>query len=310
VTPVRVLVGPTASGKTAAALPAARRLGGEIVSVDSRQIYRGMEIGSAAPSAEERAEVPHHLVGAADPAEPLSAGEFGRRARAVMEDIRSRGRAPLLVGGSGLYLRAALGGLDEGLPRDPDLRQRLRERVQAEGVEALHGELGRLDPDTAARVSPRDVQRVTRALEIVTLTGMPAGASRTRGRGSERGARIVVLERSREDLEARIRLRVESMVTAGLADEVRRLLARGVDPASPPMKSVGYAETVRHLRGELDRGAWIEAMVVTTRRYAKRQRTWFRSLPGAVWLPVAPGEPPDRTAEGMLAGWGSGPMEG
>src|SRR5262245_20845668 len=168
---MRVLLGPTASGKTAVAIPLALRLNAEIISVDSRQIFRGMEIGSAAPSSEDRARVPHHLVMEVDPRDGMTAGEFGRRGRAVLNDIELRGKTALLVGGSGLYLRAVLGGLDESLPRDARAREELRERVAREGLPSLHAELMRLDPDTGVSVSATDGQRITRALEILALTG-------------------------------------------------------------------------------------------------------------------------------------------
>jgi tRNA dimethylallyltransferase len=289
--PLRVLLGPTAVGKTAVSLPLAEALGAEIVCIDSRQIYRGMEIGSAAPTPEERARVPHHLVAEAAPEDVMSAGEFGRRASAAIEAIRARGREALLVGGSGLYLRATLGGLDEQLPHDALLRESLRARARTEGVAALHAELERLDPVTAARTSPRDAQRVTRALEIIALTGHPVSALRTKARRTEIPARCVVLDREREDLEARIRARVAAMIEAGLVDEVRALLSRGLDPHTPALRSVGYAETIRFLNGDLDRAAWIEAIAVNTRRYAKRQRTWFRGIEGATWVRVAADEP-------------------
>ncbi len=298
---MRVLLGPTASGKTAVALPLALRLNAEIISVDSRQIFRGMEIGSAAPSLEERACVPHHLVAEVDPALGMTAGEFGRRARAVLGEVEARGKALLLVGGSGLYLRAVLGGLDESLPRDLTLREELQERVAREGLPSLYAELLTLDPETAAQVSPSDAQRVTRALEILALTGEKPSALRRKKKVAEGTARIVVLDRSREDLEQRIRKRVAAMVEAGLEGEVRALLDSGLDASLPVMKSVGYAETVRYLRGELDRDAWMEAIVVNTRRYAKRQRTWFRGIEGARWVGVGSEERPEGTAERVLS---------
>ena len=301
--PIPVLLGPTAVGKTSVSLPLAEALNAEIVCVDSRQVYRGMEIGSAAPTPEERARVPHHLVTEIDPEEIMSAGEFGRRTRAAVESIRARGREALLVGGSGLYLRATLGGLDEQLPHDAELRESLRARVREEGVEALHAELAQRDPETAARTSPRDAQRVTRALEVIALTGRPVSALRTKGRRTELPARIVVLDREREDLEARIRARVASMIEAGLVDEVRALLARGLDPRTPALRSVGYAETIRFLAGELDRAAWIEEIAVNTRRYAKRQRTWFRSLENATRVAVARDEPEERVLTRVSRGW-------
>ncbi len=302
--PLRVLLGPTAVGKTAVSLPLAERLGAEIVSVDSRQIYRGLAIGSAAPTDAERARVPHHLVEAIPPEETMTAGEYGRRARAAVEEIESRGRAAILVGGSGLYLRAILGGLDEELPRDETVRAELRARLAREGVEALYVELARLDPATAEGISPRDGQRVTRALEIMALAGKPTSELRTKGRRTAVRAQVAVLDRGRSDLEARIRARVRTMIEGGLEGEVRDLAARGLGPEAPALKSVGYAETLRYFRGELDRAAWEEAIAVDTRRFAKRQRTWFRSLPDARWLEVAPGEPPETTAERVLRAWG------
>jgi len=295
-----VLLGPTACGKTSVSLSLAESLDAEIISVDSRQIYRGMEIGSAAPTPEERERVPHHLVGVVDPSEAMTAGEFGRRARAAEDEILARGKVPLFVGGSGLYLRAALGGLDEELPSDPELRDALRIRIESEGAESLHAELADLDPETAELVGVRDAQRITRALEIIQLTGRKASELRTRGRSAELDASIVVLDRDREDLEARIRLRVKVMVKEGLENEVRALLGRGLDRGIPVLKSVGYAETIRYLDGAFDREAWAEEIVVSTRRYAKRQRTWFRGLVGAAWLALAPDEGAAKMATRVL----------
>jgi tRNA dimethylallyltransferase len=300
-----VLLGPTASGKTAVSLPLAERLNAEIVNVDSRQIYHGMEIGSAAPTAAEQARVRHHLVSTVDPREPVSAGDYGRRAEAVRANIEGRGKRVLFVGGSGLYLRAALGGLD-ALPRDPKVREALRDRLQSEGAEALHRELEAADPESAKAISVRDGQRITRALEIIAVTGEPASTLRTTGRDAEHNARIAVLDRPRTILEERIRERVAAMVEAGLEDEVRALLALNLDPDTPVLRSVGYAETIRRLNGELDRKAWIEAIVVNTRRFAKRQRTWFRGLEGAKWVKAGEGEAPETTAERILRGWGLG----
>ena len=298
-----VLLGPTASGKTAVAIPLALRLGAEIVSVDSRQIFRGMEVGSAAPSLEERSQVPHHLVAEVDPFYGMSAGEFGRRAAAVLADIAARGKIGLLVGGSGLYLRAALGGLDETLPGDDALRSRLRERLERSGSRALWDELFARDPETAASVSAGDAQRIMRALEILALTGEKPSALRQKGRGAESAEKVAVLDRERQDLEARIRARVALMAEAGLEDEVRRLLDAGLDASHPVMKSVGYAETIRYLRGEINRATWIETIAVNTRRFAKRQRTWFRGIEGAVWVKVGENEAPEVIAERIAAIW-------
>ena len=301
---MRVLLGPTASGKTAVAIPLAMRLDAEIVSVDSRQIFRGMEIGSAAPTSEERARVRHHLVAEVDPRDGMTAGEFGRRARVVLADIEARGKEALLVGGSGLYLRAVLGGLDENLPRDMRVRDELRERVAKEGLASLHAELAELDPETAASLSPSDTQRITRALEILALTGEKPSALRRQGRRAERETPIVVLDRERGDLERRIRERVTMMIEAGLEAEARALLDAGLDPSVPVMKSVGYMETVRYLQGEIDRNTWVETIVVNTRRYAKRQRTWFRGIEGAAWVRAGADEASEIIAQRVHGAFG------
>jgi tRNA dimethylallyltransferase len=300
---LRVLLGPTASGKTAVSLPLAEALGAEIVSVDSRQIYRGLEIGSAAPTPEQRARVRHHLVAEVDPKDVMSAGEFGRRARAAVEEIEGRGRTALLVGGSGLYLRAALGGLDEELPKDEAVRAGIRKRMEQEGVEALYVELARLDPEVAEAISPRDAQRVMRALEIMALTGRPTSELRTKGRRTEVAATIVILDRDNADLKARVRERVLGMVDGGLEAEVQALRDRGIPTDLPAMKSVGFAETVKFLDGRLDPRQWIDEIVRNTWRFVKRQRTWFRSLTDARRLLVAPNEPPETTAERVLRAW-------
>jgi tRNA dimethylallyltransferase len=302
--PRLVLLGPTAAGKTAVSLSLAERLDAEILNVDSRQIYRGMEIGSAAPTPAERARVRHHLVAEVEPGEAISAGEFGRRAEAARKDIEARGKRALYVGGSGLYLRAALGGLDE-LPRDPAVRASLRERLAREGAEALHRALAEADPETAGTIPARDGQRITRALEIFALSGKPASALRTRGREAERTARIVVLDRAKDGLEERIRKRTAAMVEAGLEAEVRALLALDLDPETPVLRSVGYAETVRFLNGELDRKAWIEEIAVRTRRFAKRQRTWFRGLEGAEWMALGDGDSAEAIAARIAHRWGA-----
>ena len=298
-----VLLGSTASGKTAVGLFLARAMNAEIISVDSRQIYRGMEIGSAAPTAEEQKQVRHHLIGSESLGTVMTAGEFGRRARDAEADIRSRGKRALLVGGSGLYLRAALGGLDEPLPMDPELRESLGGRIETEGAEVLHRELAALDPRTASEISVRDKQRITRALEITLISGKPASELRTTGRDREAGADIVILDRDQEDLENRMRARIAKMIETGLEAEVRQLLERDLDPELPACKSVGVVETLEFLRGEITRDEWPQAIFLHTRQLAKRQRTWFRGLKKAEWMQVVPGEPPSETANRILNLW-------
>jgi tRNA dimethylallyltransferase len=238
-----------------------------------------------------------------DPEEGISAGEFGRRAREAAEAVRGLGKRPLLVGGSGLYLQAVLGGIDRDLPRNDELRNHLKKRLEEKGTQTLHEELRRRDPEAAARISPRDGQRIVRALEILALTGTGPGARRRPGERGRQPARIAILDREREDLLERIRARVDEMIEAGLEDEVARLLARGLTPDLPVLRSVGYAETIALRNGAFDRAAWRERIVINTRRLAKRQRTWFRSLPGAEWFSIPRDEDPAETAARVDAAW-------
>ena len=298
-----VLLGTTASGKTAVSLFLVRAMNAEIISVDSRQIYRGMEIGSAAPTAEEQEQVRHHLIGSESPGTVMSAGEFGRRARKTEAEIVARGKTALLVGGSGLYLRAALGGLDKSLPRDPELRESLRGRIESEGSEVLHQELAKVDPQTASEVAHRDKQRITRALEVIGLTGVRVSELRTQGREVEDSAPIAILDRELEDLEKRMRARIAEMIQTGLEAEARQLLEQDLDPELPALKSVGVAESFQFLRREITRDEWPEAIFLHTRQLAKRQRTWFRGLKKAEWIRVDKAETPARTADRILNLW-------
>ncbi len=302
---VFVLLGPTASGKTAVSLPLAERLGADILCLDSRQIFAGMEIGTAQPTPAEQARVPHHLFGSVPPSERMSAGDFGRLARAALRSIEERGRRGLFVGGSGLYLSGVLGGLAEGLPHDPAVRERFRERARTEGTAALHAELERLDPDSAARLHPNDAQRVTRALEIVTLTGRPAGEAFGAPPDPEvedlrKRTRIVILERPRAEIHARINARTRELLDGGMIEEVRRHLDAGLDVRLPVFRAHGYPEIASHLAGGMTRGELEARLATVTRNYAKRQETWFRKLDGAIRIGVARGEEADTVAERIV----------
>jgi tRNA dimethylallyltransferase len=301
---VTILLGPTASGKTAVSLCLAEQLGAEIVCLDSRQVFSGMAIGTAQPTAEERARVPHHLFGCLDPDERFSAGDYGRLARKTLAGIEARGKPALFVGGSGLYLRALEGGLAEDLPHDEMLRRRLREKAAAIGSEALHAELKEKDAITAARLHPNDTQRITRALEIIALAGKPlsrllAFAEPVRREFIERRC-IVVLGRVREDLYRRIDERTGWLLDNGMIEEVRDRLAGGMDRNLPVFKAHGYPEVAAFLEGKLDRAGLQARLAQVTRNYAKRQLTWFRKIDGAHWLSVPPGEPPEETAARAL----------
>ena len=289
------LAGPTASGKSALALQLADALHGEVefVSVDSAQVYRGMDIGTAKPGAAERERVPHHLIDLLDPEQAYSAAQFVRDATAAAQDIRARGRLPLLVGGTMLYFKALRDGLDAMPAADPALRAQLDAQAAAVGWPALHAELARVDPASAARLSPNDAQRIQRALEVWRATGRPLSAFHARDAARSAAARwpMVSLEPgSRAWLHARIATRFDAMLEAGLVDEVRRLRQRpALRPQMPSMRCVGYRQAWAALEaGTLD--GLREAGIAATRQLAKRQITWLRSMD--VHTRIAVDEPP------------------
>jgi tRNA dimethylallyltransferase len=282
-----VLAGPTASGKTALAVRLARAWGAEIVSADSQQVYRHFDVGTAKPTAEELAAAPHHLVSVVEPAEPFSAARYQELADAAIAGAAARGRPVLVVGGTGLYIRVLLHGVMPAPPADPALRAELEAAAASQGREALHAELARVDPETAARLHPADLVRVVRALEVHRLTGTPLSAlHRAHGfRGSRYPFRLYVLTPPREAQHAAIEARTRAMFEGGLLEEVRGLLARGYRDA-PPMRSVGYAQALDVVEGRLTPEEGLRLAVHATRQYAKRQGTWFRKEAGAV--PLAP----------------------
>ena len=278
------VAGPTASGKSALALRVARARNGEIVSCDSLQVYRGLDIGSAKPSAAERAAVPHHLLDVVDPDHEFSAADYARLAREAVAGIHARGRAAIVAGGTGLYLRALLHGLFEGPARDLPLRRRLEAIAARHGDARLHRILARADPESAARIEPRDRVRVVRALEVYRATGRPIGAHHRAGAEPLAGfeARVLVLDPGRERLRATVEARTDAMLRAGLIDETRALLARY--PGARPLDAIGYRQAAAVVRGETDVAEARRVIVVETMRYAKRQRTWFRHQERATWL--------------------------
>ena len=303
---VVVVLGPTASGKTALALAIARRFGGEIVNCDSVAMYRDFEIGTAKPSAAERAEIPHHLVDCADPLADVSAGEYARQARQILREIVLRGapsedeqgrRLPIISGGTGLYLRALIEGLFPGPQRSEELRNKLRARARKRGTEHLHRILRRLDASAAKRIHANDVPKVIRAIEVCLSSRQPSrGASgRTsalnmtelwqQGREPLRGFRILRLglNPEREVLYARINQRAAKMFDEGLIAETEKLLVKYGEQARP-LASLGYKQAVQFLRGELDRESVLAAAQQAHRNYAKRQMTWFRREPNVRWL--------------------------
>jgi tRNA dimethylallyltransferase len=283
------LVGSTASGKTALSLEVARRLPVEIVSMDSRQVYRGMDIGTAKATPAERAAVQHHGLDLVTPAERYGAGRFGRDARRWIEEIEARGKVPLLVGGTGFFLRALTHPIFQQPELDPAARAALDAELEALDDAELHRHLAELDPETAERLRGwGGRQRLLRALELPLLTGKPLSWWHRHAPPEAEPVvpRVFVVDAPREVLDAAIDARVAGMVEAGLLDEVRGLVAQGYDERSPGMRAHGYQELLPHLRGEIALEEALDAVRRATRAYSRRQRTWFRNQlpPGAGWL--------------------------
>jgi len=278
-----VLSGPTASGKSSLAMALAREFPVEIINADSLQVYRRFDIGTAKPTVAERAEVPHHLIDVADPDEPYDAGRYVLEAERAIDGIRARGKVPMLVGGTGMYIRALLRGLDS-LPSDPRVREELARRWDAEGGAALHAELAGIDPETSARVHPSDRHRVLRALEIAAVAGVQPSRARAAWSSSEarHGCLFLALWPDREALYGRIDARTEEMFRRGLVGEVRGLLDTGVSRSLKPMMALGYRHAAAHLLDGVPLSETIEAVKRDTRRYAKRQITWLSSEPNLV----------------------------
>ena len=305
-TSVLCVVGPTASGKSALAMRLAKALDGEIVSMDSMQIYRGMDVGTAKPSQAEQAEVRHHMLDVVSPDEPFTVSQYAQMAEPILHDIRRRGKKPLLVGGTGFYLRAIADGLALGGAKgDETIRSRLEEHAaQPDGKLALHERLQMIDPETAARLHENDVRRVIRALEVYELTGKPF--SRQEQPAVERPFRFCMLGATmpREQLYGRINGRVDDMLKRGLLDEVRGLLTRGVAPGAQSMQGIGYKELLPVLLSGASLTEAVELLKRNTRHYAKRQWTWFRAEQRVQWLDMTDASSADgalRIAEEFFA---------
>ena len=279
------LIGPTASGKTALALDLAAAFDAEVVSADSRQVYRDLDVGTAKPTAMERARAPHHCLDLVDAGDPFDVARFRDAATAALGDIHIRGRRALIVGGTGLYVRVLLRGLCPAPPRVPALRRVLGRMAAEEGAPALHRRLAVVDPAAAARIHPNDTVRAVRALEVALSTGRRLSDwQAAHGFGeAPYDALVIGLAVPPVELDARIAERTRAMIDAGFADEVRGLVARGLDPDAPAWSAVGYREMREHVLGHVDAEATLAAVVRATRRFAKRQRTWFRAEPDVVW---------------------------
>lgn len=287
--PAVFLLGPTAAGKSALALAIARRLPCEIVSVDSGQVYRGMDIGTAKPTPAERGAVPHHLIDIRDPDQPYSAGEFRDDARRLIEGIAARGRIALLVGGTFLYFRALERGIAELPTADAATRRAIDAEAAALGWAALHAQLADVDPVVAARVAPADRQRISRAIEVYRLTGRPLSAWQAAAAGHSHppALRLMLAPASREVLYRAVDARFGAMLRAGLLDEVGALRQAGYARELPALRAVGYRQACAHLAGEIDYPTLVEAGRTASRQYAKRQLTWLRGDGPGEWLDPA-----------------------
>jgi tRNA dimethylallyltransferase len=305
------LTGPTAAGKTKVGIELARRLDAEIISLDSMAIYLGMDIGTAKPSAEERAAVPHHLLDVASPADEYSLSQYLDAAHAAVDDIRSRGKEVLFVGGTPLYLKSLLRGAYQGPPADWEFRAQIEKELAVVGLEALHERLQVIDPLLAAKLHPRDKRRIIRALEVFRLTGQPLSHQQVQfddARPADE-SNVFVLQWPRELLHQRIAARVDQMFAAGLVDEVKQLVAQYGQLSRTATQAVGYREVLQflgHLPAEKGHPArslaeCIELVKIRTRQFAKRQETWFRSLSECTFVPLDVNQSPTQIAEHIAA---------
>jgi tRNA dimethylallyltransferase len=294
------IVGPTATGKSALAIALAERLAGEIVSCDSTAVYRGFDIGTDKVPPAERRGIPHHLIDVADPTEEYSAARYAREAAAVIRDITTRGRQPILAGGTGFYYRALTRGLFEGPGRDEPLRRRLERVAERRGPERLHRWLARVDPASAARIQPPDVKRVVRALEVWMLTGRPLTDhfAATSSPVPEYAITAIALQIPADQTADRVARRVHAQFESGLLDEMRGLLARGVPDTALPFTGLVYRQALEHLRGLRDEAATRELIIRENRKYSRRQLIWFRKEPNLRWIHAA-GERPETLDEAL-----------
>lgn len=286
VRPVIVLVGPTAVGKSALAVALAQQLQTEVLAADSRQVYRGMDIATDKPTREERAGVPHRLIDLAEPDEAFNAGRYRQAAEQEIARLHAEGKLPLVVGGTGLWVRALLGGLCNGPQSDPALRDRLAAEAERVGPEEMHRRLAAVDSLSAARIHPNDRVKVLRALEVHAQTGQTQSTLHERHAFAARPytALLIGLRRERDDLYARIEQRIDRMIARGLIEETRGLLARGLSRQLGSMKGLGYKQIAGYLAGDYDEAEAVRLLKRDTRHFAKRQFTWFRKEPGILWL--------------------------
>jgi tRNA dimethylallyltransferase len=283
---ILILAGPTASGKTSLSLLIAPLINAEIISADSRQIYKYLDVGTAKPTRAERQSIPHHFIDMLEPDRDFNAGEFGKMGRAIITEIESRGRVPFVVGGSGLYIRSLIDGFFDGPGADPDLRRHLAERMRLEGADRLLEELRRVDPAAAENMLPANTRRIMRGLEVYYITGVPISELQKQKPDFHFDPLFVGIEWDRSQLYERINRRVDAMLAAGLVDEVRSIAARGFDRHLNSLQTTGYVEVFDYFDGRFSETAMADAIKQNTRRYAKRQMTWFRPDSRIRWFPA------------------------
>lgn len=301
--PLVVLLGPTAVGKSRIAMPVAKHLDTEVLAADSRQVYRGMDIGTDKPTAEERQEVPHRLIDVVDPDETFNAGWYRRVATIEIERLYHAGRLPFVVGGTGLYIRTLVRGLCPAPQADAQVRADLKKLTDEQGRDGLYAELMRVDPETAARLHPNDASKIMRAVEVFRLSGRPLSTVQAEHGFHETSfaTLLIGLERPKETLYRRIEERIDWQLAHGMIEETRALLGRGYGRELGSMKGLGYRQIGAYLAKECDYADMVRQFKRDTRRFAKRQMTWFRSEPGVVWLSIEDHEPSEQTAERVLA---------
>jgi tRNA dimethylallyltransferase len=286
--PLIIIGGPTAAGKSERAILLAKRLKSEIISADSMQVYRYFDIGTAKPSLNERQSVSHHLIDIINPEEEYSAGKFKKDATKIISDLHAAGKIPIIVGGTGLYIKALTKGISMAAPSSPELRKKLRERALLEGNESLHNELLKVDPIAAKKINPSDAFRIERALEVYYLTGKPISSfhSQTQKEPPKYNILYLILNIARPLLYEKINDRVDSLIKKGLVAEVRSILDRGHSSQLKPFKSIGYKQIVQHIEEGIELDEAIKSIKKETRNFAKRQLTWFRRVPAANWIEV------------------------
>ena len=297
------LIGPTCVGKTAVGIALARHLNAEIISADSRQIYRYMDIGTAKPSSEEQQIVPHHLIDIVNPDVRFSAGEFARQADKVLDNLHQQGKSPLIVGGAGLYLQALMGGLFTSPVIPPDVRAKVAAHLQAMPTDSLYNKLQTVDVESSARIHPNDRQRIERALEVYEATGtsLTAWHRKSAPGKPDHALMLIGLNRPRVELYDRINQRVDRMLDRGLVEEVHRLLGLGYTEVSCALKTFGYAEILNYIKGSVSLEAAADQIRLQSRRYAKRQLTWFRNREEILWIDIEGDESPNSICDRIVA---------